>query len=90
MNIITNNIGNSFVLTYSGKQIKDVISTTIDTLDSDNKLHVGVIHAYAIYICLAQKSVNNNYASGIVFGYSTDKLLYQRKHEGTWQTVREI
>jgi hypothetical protein len=92
LNKITSNIGNSFVLDYGGARIKTVISTAIDTLDSDNKLHIGVIFAYGTFICLAQKSVVDYYASGLVFGYSndTDKLLYQRKLEGTWQAVREI
>lgn len=91
LNKITNRIGNSFILNYETSTIKDVISTAIDSLDNDNILHVVAIVAYGgHYICLAQKYHSSNFASGLVFGYSNDKLLYQRKTSNVWQTVREI
>ena len=70
--------------------IRDVISTTIDSLDNDNKIHIGLIRAAGTYVCLAQKYELGNYASGLVFGYDTDKILYQRKHDGIWLPIREI
>ena len=91
LNKITARIGNSFNSYYPNALVKDVISTTIDSLDNDEKLHIGLISASGRYICLAQKyGTNGEYASGLVFGYSDSKLLYQRKYNGTWQTVREI
>ena len=66
------------------------MSTVIDSLDNDNKLHIGLINASGWYICLAQKYINSDYASGLVFGYYSEKLLYQIKNRGSWQTVREI
>ena len=69
-----------------------MISTAIDSLDNNNKLHIGIIVANSIYICLAQKNIYGGYeyAVGLVFGYGTDKLFYQRKDSGSWLTVREI
>lgn len=90
LNKITSYIGNSFVITYGAISIKDCVSTSIDSLHNDNKLHIGIINASGTYICLAQKYSNSNYASGLVFGYNTEKILYQRKRDGSWNTVREI
>jgi hypothetical protein len=53
-------------------------------------LHIGIIIVGTIYVCLAQKYGESTHASGLVFGYNTDKLLYQRKTAGVWNTVREI
>jgi hypothetical protein len=78
------------LITYNGSPIENVISKAIDSLDNDNKLHVGIINTGAIYICLAQKYIGDNYAAGLVFGYNTPKLLYQTKQSGSWKAVREI
>jgi len=90
LNKITSQIGNSFTINYGAASIMDVISTTVDSLDNDGKLHIGMINATGTCICLAQKYINSNYASGLVFGYGANKLLYQRKNQGTWSTVQEI
>ena len=66
------------------------MSTAIDSLNNDNKLHIGMISASGWYICLVQKFTNSDYASGLVFGYPTDKILYQRKNNSAWGTIREI
>ena len=88
LNKLTRQIGDSFVLSYGSAQIKDVISTAVDSLQ-DGKIHIGIISANGQYICLAQKP-NNNYATCLVFGYGNDKLLYKRKSQGSWMAVREI
>jgi len=66
------------------------MSIAIDSLDNDDKLHIGIISIMGNYICIAQKYINSNFASGLVFGYSNDKLLYQSKFNGSWKAVREI
>ena len=90
LNKITDRIGNSFYVDYGSGNIKDHISTAIDTLDNDNRLHIGIIATGTMYVCLAQKYGDSTHASGLVFGYNADKLLYQRKVNGTWGTIREI
>jgi hypothetical protein len=84
-------LGASFVVAYQSGTIKDHISTTVDSLDMDNRLHIGIIVVTgSYYVCLAQKTLTNiNYAAGLVFSYNNDKILFQRK-AGSWQTVREI
>ena len=89
LNKITNSIGYSFRFDYGSSSIKDVLSTSIDSLDNDMKLHVGIIGANGTYICLIQKYINSDYASGLVFGYGSDKLYFQIKYR-SWQTIREI
>jgi hypothetical protein len=84
-------IGDSFTVRYNSGDIKDHISTTIDSLDSDYRLHMGIITAGSSYVCLAQKYGEQKYASGLVFSYATNnKLFIQIKINGTWQAVREI
>jgi hypothetical protein len=51
---------------------------------------MGMIGASGQYACIAQKYSNDNYASGLVFGYNSDKLYFQRKQQGSWQAIREI
>jgi hypothetical protein len=75
---------------YDSGNIKDLISTSIDRLDNDNKLHIGIITITYAYLCLVQKTELITYASGLVFGYRADKILYQRKFEGSWNEIREI
>ena len=82
-------IGNSFALTYNDQSIRDVISIAIDSLDNDDRIHIGRITARQEFICLVQKFRTSTYATGLVFGYAEDKLLFQRK-VGTWQAVKEI
>lgn len=86
----TNNIAGSFRLNYGSSTIKNVLSTAIDSLANDSKLYIGVISASGSFICLVQKFYDATYASGLAFGYFSDKLLFQTKRNGTWQTVREI
>ena len=66
------------------------MSTAIDSLDNDGKLHIGIIIAINLFICLAQKYGDSDYACGLVFGYGTDKLFYQTKQQGVWKAVRDI
>jgi hypothetical protein len=75
---------------YGSAEIRNVISTAIDSLDNDGKLHIGTILASGAYGCLAQKISYSDYASGLVFGYSNDKLFYQIKRNGSWFIARQI
>ena len=83
-------LGNSFEIYYPNGKIRDVISTVIDSLDNDKKLHIVMIVAGGWHVCLAQKYMESNHAAGLVFGYFDEVILYQRKIEGTWQPIREI
>ena len=75
---------------YGSGDIRDYISIAIDSLDNDNKLHIGFIVVGSYYICLAQKYTISNYAAGLVFGYNRDKLYFQIKYNGLWSNVREL
>ena len=89
MNKITSRIGNSFYINYGSVNIRDVISTAIDSLDIDGNLHIGMIAAYGWYICIGQKATKD-YACGLAFGYGVNKVFFQIKSNGAWQTIREI
>jgi hypothetical protein len=88
--IKTNRMGDSFRLDFGSSSIIDVMSTTIDSLDNDSCVHIGLILASGTYVCLAQKYSYSDYAAGLAFGYGSDKLIYRRKAQGSWLPVREI
>jgi hypothetical protein len=66
------------------------MSTAIDSLDNDAKIHIGIIFVYGYFTCIAQKFIIGDYASGLVFGYGTNTIYFQRKQNGSWLAVREI
>lgn len=48
-----------------------------------------MIAAYGLYICIGQKATKD-YACGLAFGYGVNKVFFQIKSNGAWQTIREI